>query len=139
MPGGPGDLAIDQQDLVLRLGPAHSGERESVPDFHTLDGLDSHESGRESGVQSPVGMHVRSQPRRKTFRDDFHHPAEGVSVGLGGVDLRDHRLTDRGYRAPHRVRVNGGQVGGGRRRGVAGHRADPDDVAEDLHSGRLVQ
>jgi hypothetical protein len=53
---------------------------------------DTHQRGRQPRVQPPVPVHVRAQLHRHSRRQHLHHAAEGVTVLVRLVDLRDRRL-----------------------------------------------
>ena len=82
-------------DLVVRLGPASTREREAVADLDALDRLDPHQREREPRVE-PVGLlGVRPEPGWHARRDDLDDPAERVAVLPRRVGRLSHALVGR--------------------------------------------
>jgi hypothetical protein len=126
--------------LVVGLAapPARGGE--PVADLHALHRLYTHEGSGEPGVEAPVPVHVRAQPRRQPVDDDLDDAADGVASLLHGLDLGDHRLGACGVERADRALVDGVEVLGPRQRPL-GRVGTPDrhDVADDLHTQQLAQ
>src|SRR5207237_5602962 len=88
--GLAGDLPVGADDLVVGFRAWPCGGGETVADLHTLDGLDAHQGLREPAVELAIGLHVRSESRRRAERKHLEHAAERVATLPRAVDLLDH-------------------------------------------------
>ncbi len=74
----------------MSLGAAPGGSQEAVTDLDTLDGLDAHESGRKLRIELAIPVNVGAEPGRNTVGQHLDDPAQGVTVVVGTIDLRNH-------------------------------------------------
>ena len=78
----------------MGLRAAKPGQRETVADLDSFDGLDPHQCRREPAVEPLLLGRVRAEPGRNTAGANLHHPADRVAVGPCFVDPtpRDPRV-----------------------------------------------
>ena len=79
-------------DLVVNIGALSAGGFNAEPDLDGFDGWYRHYRRGESGIELSVPRHMRSQSHRHSVADNLRDSAEGVAIGLGGVDAGDHLL-----------------------------------------------
>ena len=86
----------------MGFGTRPHGLKETIADFHALDGLDSHDRAGKSRIQAAIGLHIGADACGNAVHHDFNHPAQGIGIVFGLVDAGDHsflgRLVKRTYR-----------------------------------------
>ena len=113
---------------------------EPVADFDALDRLDSHQRSGQSGIESPVPVHVAAQTRRKAVGEDLDHAAERFAFLVRRIDLGHHRSGGLPVEASQRIGIQGEHIGCLRQCRAFRHRyrADRNGVA-DQGDAELVQ
>ena len=108
--GPPAHAIRARLDLVMGLRAAAACGGEAVADLDALHGLDAHDGGGQPGVEPPVPVREAAQAGRQVIGQDLDHPAEGVAVRAGRVDLLHHRGARLRVGAAHGVRVDARRV-----------------------------
>ena len=95
----------------------------------------------EAAVELAIPLGVRAEPHGQAVGEHLDDAAEGVAVGLRGVDLADHLGGGLGVEAAQRIRVQSGAVLGGRQRSVLGdpHGADGEGVGDEADACGLLE
>ena len=107
-PGDPADGPVGvAHDLVVGLrtrGVAASSN--PSPTSTPLIAWMPISAAGQPGVEAAVPVHVAAQARRQAVAEHLDHPAQGVAVLAGRVDLGDHRRARRRVEAAHRVGID---------------------------------
>ena len=68
------------------------GFKETVTDFHTLDGLNAHHGACQSRIKTAIRLDIGTDARRNAVRHDLNHTAQRVGVLFRLIDAGDHLL-----------------------------------------------
>ncbi|WBL36321.1 hypothetical protein O0235_01705 [Tepidiforma flava] len=128
---GPALPLGDREDNVVHLRAAHGGCFEAEAEADGFEGVDAEDGLRDAAVELAVPVDVAAEPGRDAHGADFDFAADGIAVGLGGVDGGNHRLGGGGVGAADGAGFDGVPVDGAGRVGRA-DAADGEDAAADF-------